>query len=58
MLDPKYLPYLTNKNVKIEHGYEYIVLRKDTPKDLLGEHMNFIKEQDESIIRGERVIML
>lgn len=58
MLDPKYLPYLTKKSAKTEHGYEYIVLSKDTPKDLFGEYMNFVKKQDERILRGERVIML
>lgn len=57
MLNPKYLPYLTKKNAKTEHGYEYIVLRKDTPKDLFDEYMKIIREQDERIARGERIIM-
>lgn len=57
MLDPKYLPYLTKKTQKTEHGYEYIVLTKDTPKYLFDEYMNFIKEQDERIARGERIII-
>ena len=57
MLDPKFLPYLTKKNAMTEHGYEYIVLRKDAPKDLWGEYMNFVKEQDERIARGEPIIM-
>lgn len=57
MLDPEFVPYLTNKMAKTEHGYEYIVLRKDTPKDLLDEYMKIIREQDERIARGERIIM-
>lgn len=57
MLDPKYLPYLTKKNAKTEHGYEYIVLSKDTPKDLFDEYMNIVMEQDERVERGERIIM-
>lgn len=40
-----------------EHGYEYIVLSKDVPKDLFDEYMKIVKEQDESIVRGERIIM-
>ena len=57
MLDPKYLPYLTKKNAKTEHGYEYIVLSKDTPNDLFDEYMKIIREQDERIARVERIIM-
>ena len=57
MLDPKYLSYLTKKNAKTEHGYEYIVLKKDTPKDLFDEYMKIIREQDERIARGELIIM-
>ena len=57
MLDPKYLPYLTKKTQKTEYGYEYIVLRKDTPKDLFDEYMNIVMEQDERIACGERIIM-
>lgn len=57
MLDPNFLPYLTNKNAKTEHGYEYIVLSKDTPKDLFDEYMKIIGEQDGKIARGERIIM-
>ena len=57
MLDPKYLPYLTKKTQKAEHGYEYVVLKKDTPKDLFDEYINLVKEQDGKIARGERIIM-
>ena len=42
---------------KTEHGYEYIVLRKDTPKDLFDEYMNIVMEQDERVERGERINM-
>ena len=57
MLDSNYLSYLTNKMAKTEHGYEYIVLSKDTPKDLFDEYMKIIREQDERIARGEPIIM-
>lgn len=57
MLDPNFLPYLTNKMAKTEHGYEYIVLSKDSPKDLFDEYMKIIREQDERIARGEPIIM-
>lgn len=57
MLDPKFLPYLTNKKAKTEHGYEYIVLKKDVPEELFNEYMNIIKEQNERIARGKRIIM-
>lgn len=57
MLDPKYLLYLTKKNERTEHGYEYIVLSKDSPKDLFDEYMKIIREQDERIARGEPIIM-
>lgn len=57
VLDPKYLPYLTKKTQKTEHGYEYIVLRRDTPKDLFDEYMNIVMEQDERVERGERINM-
>lgn len=57
MLDPNFLPYITKKNAKTEHGYEYIVLSKDTPKDLFDEYMKIIREQDERIARGEPIIM-
>ncbi len=57
MLDPKFLPYLTKKNAMTEHGYEHIVLKKDVPEELFNEYMNFVKEQDERIARGERIII-
>lgn len=57
MLDPKFLPYLTKKNAMTEHGYEYIVLKKDVPEELFNEYMNIVKEQDERIARGEPIIM-
>lgn len=43
MLDPKFLPYLTNKMTKTEHCYEYIVLSKDSPNDLFDEYMKIVK---------------
>lgn len=31
---------------KIERGYEYIELSKDTPQELMNEYMDFVMEQD------------
>lgn len=57
MLDPKYVPYLAKKSAKAEHGYDYIVLMKDVPKYLFNEYMKIVKEQDERIAQGKRIII-
>lgn len=57
MLDSKFLLILTKKNAKTEHGYDYIVLKKDVPKELFDEYMNIVRERDERIARGERIII-
>lgn len=58
MLEPKFVPYLTKKKAKTAHGYQYIVLKEDTPKALLDEYMAIVDEQDERIKNGEMIIML
>lgn len=35
MMEPKFLPFLTDHTKKTEHGYEYIELSKDTPQELM-----------------------
>ena len=57
MLEPKFVPYLTEKKAKSEHGYSYIVLKEDTPKDLRDEYMEIVAEQDERIKNGEMIKM-
>ena len=43
---------------KTEHGYEYIVLSKDTPQELMNEYMDFVMEQDEHCKNHKRIIFL
>lgn len=57
MLDPKYVPYVTEKMAKTIHGYEYIVLKDNTPKELLDEYMNIINEQDNRIKANKPIMM-
>lgn len=58
MMEPKFVPYLTDKTRKTEHGYEYIELTKDTPQALIDEYITFVKEQDEHCKKSERIVML
>lgn len=57
MLEPKFVPYLTEKKAKTAHGYQYIVLKEDTPKALLDEYMAMVAKQDERVKNGEMIIM-
>ena len=57
MMEPKFHPYLTEKKARTEHGYKYIVLKEDTPKDLKDEYMKIVAEQDERLRRGEMISM-
>lgn len=57
MLEPKFVPYLTDKKLKTEHGYEYIALKEDAPKDIKDEYMDMIDEQDKRIKNGEMIMM-
>lgn len=56
-MEPKFYPYLTEKRAKTEHGYKYIVLKENTPKDLKDKYMKIVAEQDERLKRGDMIIM-
>lgn len=56
-MEPKFYPYLTEKKARTKHGYKYIVLKEDTPKDLKDKYMEIVAEQDERLKRGEMIIM-
>lgn len=56
MLEPKFVPYLTDKKLKTEHGYEYIALKEDAPKDIKDEYMDLVDEQDKRIKNGEMIM--
>lgn len=58
MMEPKFLPFLTDHTKKTKHGYEYIELSKDTPQELMNEYMNFVMEQDEHCKNNERITSL
>lgn len=49
MLEPKFIPYLTNKTKKTKNGYEYTVLKVNTPDKLKKEYMEMVKKQDKRI---------
>ena len=57
MMEPKFHPYLSEKKTRTEHGYKYIVLKEDTPKDLKDEYMKIVAEQDERLRRGAMINM-
>ena len=56
-MEPKFVPYLTEKKAKTAHGYRYIVLKEDTPKALLDEYMAMVAKQDKRVKNGEMIIM-
>ena len=58
MMEPKFLPFLTEHTKKTEHGYEYIELSKDTPQELMNEYMDFVMEQDQHCKNHERITSL
>lgn len=55
MLDPKFVPYLSDEKRKSKHGYEYIVLKDETPKKLYDEYMDFVKKQDKRMKNNELI---
>lgn len=57
MMEPKFYLYLTEEKARTEHGYNYIVLKKDTPTGIKDEYMEIVVEQDERLRRGEMIIM-
>ncbi len=56
MLEPKFFEYFTDKKAKTKHGYEYIVLREDAPKDIKDEYMEMVYNQDERMKNNEFVL--
>lgn len=58
MIDPKLFEYFTDETVTTDNGYEYRPLKEDTPKEILDDYMEFIKEQDERFKNNEPVMML
>lgn len=58
MLEPKFIAYLSDKKDKTKHGYEYIVLKPDTPENLIYEYMSFVNEQDKRCEKGEFIVRL
>lgn len=58
MINPKLFEYFTDETVTTDNGYEYTTLKEDTPKEILDDYMEFIKEQDERFKNNEPVMML
>lgn len=57
MLDPKFVPYISGKIAKTEHGVAYSVLNHNAPDELKKEYELLIKEQDAMAAKGEPVFM-
>lgn len=55
MLNPKFVQYLSDEKKKSKHGYEYIVLKDETPKNLYDEYMDFVKKQDQRMKNNEPI---
>ena len=58
MINPKLFEYFTDETVTTDNGYEYTPLKEDTPKEILDDYMEFIKEQDERFKNNEPVMKL
>ncbi len=56
MLEPRFIPYLSEKKAVTKNGYEYIVLKDNTPEDLFNEYMRRVQRQDNRIKNGEMVV--
>lgn len=56
MLEPKFIPYLSEKKKVTKNGYEYIALKDNTPEDIFDEYMRSIKRQDYRMKNGEMVV--
>lgn len=53
MFDIRFKPYLTKETALTEHGVKYIVLKEDTPKELLEEYMQMVALQDKDVAEGK-----
>ena len=58
MIDPKLFEYFTDETVTTDNGYVYRPLKEETPKEILDDYMEFIKEQDERFKNNEPVMKL
>lgn len=56
MLEPKFIPYLSGKKAMTKNGYEYIILKDNTPEDIFNEYMRRVQKQDDRIKNGEMVV--
>lgn len=56
MLEPKFIPYLSDKKKVTKNGYEYIALKENTPEDIFKEYMERINKQDLRMENGEMVV--
>lgn len=56
MLEPKFFNYLTGKKAKTKHGYEYIVLKTNTPEDIKEEYLQIVEEQDKLMKENKPII--
>lgn len=56
MLEPRFIPYLSEKKAVTKNGYEYIVLKENTPMNIFNEYMRRVQRQDNRIKKGEMVV--
>lgn len=57
MLEPKFVPYVTDKTAKTPHGVKYSVLSEDAPESLKQEYLSLIQHQDEEAAKGKPISM-
>ncbi|MDO5016222.1 MAG: hypothetical protein Q4E09_04365 [Eubacteriales bacterium] len=57
MLEPKFVPFITDKTAKTPHGVEYSVLLETAPEELKEEYHKLIKSQDEEAAKGKPISM-
>lgn len=55
MIEPKFYAYFTDQHAKTEHGYEYVVLKQETPDALRKEYEDMLDQQDKLVANGEPV---
>ena len=58
MINPILFKYFKDEKVTTDSGYEYTPLKEDTPKEIMDDYMEFIKEQDERFKNNEPVMKL
>lgn len=56
MLELRFIPYFSEKKAVTKNGYEYIVLKENTPEDIFNEYMRRVQRQDNRIKNGEMVV--